>query len=82
MAPEILSGKAYDRGADVWAFGCTLYEAMSFKPPWAELCTPDGGIEGGMRGLQHALRTKSLDMEPLRSHYSENLRETLCKVLA
>ena len=81
MSPELAMGEPYDRSADVWAFAATIYECMSFKPPWSELCTADGGIEGGMKGLQKALNTKKLEVDSL-TLYSENLRETLKKLLA
>ena len=29
MAPEQLTGKAADRRADVWAFGCVFYEMLT-----------------------------------------------------
>ena len=82
MSPELAAGAPYDRSADVWAFGCTLYECMSFKPPWNELCTPDGGLEGGMAGLTRALNHSSLSLAPLQSFYSANLLETLKSLLA
>ena len=82
MSPELASGAPYDRSADVWAFGCTLFECMSFRMPWSELCTPDGGLQGGMQGLLRALNTSSLDMTGLQSFYSENLRQTLKSLLA
>ena len=82
MSPELANGKPYDRGADVWAFGCTLFEAMSFKPPWSEMCTPDGGLEGGMKALANALRNRSLDIMQLRSHYSADWCDKLTKLLA
>lgn len=82
MSPELAAGKPYDRGADVWAFGCTLYECMSFKPPWSELCTPEGGLDGGMKALANALRNSSLDVMSLRSHYSADFCEKLTRLLA
>jgi len=82
MSPELAAGKPYDRGADVWAFGCTLYECMSFKPPWSELCTPEGGLDGGMKALANALRNRALDIMSLRSHYSEEWCAKLTKLLA
>lgn len=51
MSPELAAGLEYDRSADVWAFGCVLYECMGFTPPWSELCNADGQIDGGMRTL-------------------------------
>ena len=81
MSPELCAGKPYNSSADVWAFGCTLYEAMSFAPPWAEVMTADGRLEGGMKGLLNHMRTKELDVLRLRSHYSEELCATLNKLL-
>jgi len=82
MSPELAAGKPYDRSSDVWAFGCTLFECMGFKPPWNDLLTPEGGLEGGMQGLTHALRHQSLNIMALRSHYSEELCQTLDQLLA
>ena len=82
MSPELCAGKPYDRSADVWAFGCTLYEAMSFVPPWNELMTPDGGLQGGMKGLLRHIVRNSLNIMALRSHYSEEFCTTLDKLLA
>mmetsp|Transcript_15302 Transcript_15302/g.30715 ORF Transcript_15302/g.30715 Transcript_15302/m.30715 type:complete len:463 (-) Transcript_15302:185-1573(-) len=82
MSPELCAGKPYDRSADVWAFGCTLYEAMSFVPPWSELMTPDGGLDGGMQGLIRHMKSSSLDIEKLRTHYSEEMVGVLSKLLA
>ena len=82
MSPELAAGKPYDRNADVWAFGCTLYEAMSLVPPWNELTTPEGGLEGGMKGLLMHIRAHELDVEALRTHYSLEMIEVVRKLLA
>ena len=82
MSPELAAGKPYDRSADVWAFGCTLYECMGFNPPWNELCTPDGQIDGGMKRLEAALRNNSLKTETLKKWYSDELCEMINGLLA
>ena len=34
-APEMLSGRAFDQRADLYAFGLVLYEAIAHKRPWS-----------------------------------------------
>lgn len=55
---------------------------MSFVPPWNEVCTPEGGLAGGMKGLVDHMKKKSLPIDQLRTHYSAELAETLSKLLA
>ena len=33
MAPEVAAAKGYGPSADVWAFGCTMFEVLSLSPP-------------------------------------------------
>ena len=34
MAPEQAKGKQVDRRADIWAFGCVLFEMLAARPPF------------------------------------------------
>ena len=81
MSPEHINGAPFDRDADVWAFGCTLYETMLLAPPWVELDDGYGGMDGGMPALLKLLTTTSLDVTPLREHYPSPLCSLLGRLL-
>jgi len=34
IAPEILQGKEYGRAADLWSFGCVVFEMLLGIPPF------------------------------------------------
>ena len=82
MSPELCAGKEYDRGADLWALGCTLFEVMSLRPPWHEHARADGRMAGGLMGLLRLIMTSSLDVGSLRKHYSAELCAFLSSLLA
>jgi len=81
MAPEVAAAKGYGPSADVWAFGCTMFEVLSLSPPWSELDDGYGGITGGMQGLIKHVTTKSFDWAALKvangGNYSEELVDSL-----
>ena len=83
MSPELCQGAPYDRSADVWALGCTLYHAMALQPPWSSV--PTGGKGGGMNGMMSLIRriiAEPLDFAPLRSHFSEALCGLVASMVA
>lgn len=41
MSPEQARAKDVDRRSDIWAFGCTLFEALTGKPPFEGRTTAD-----------------------------------------
>ena len=78
MSPELASGRAYDRGCDVWALGATLVEMASLKTPWVDQHQPRTGIIGLMRLISQG----NLDLASLKSSYSTGAVELLSSMLA
>lgn len=34
LPPEVVKGEGYDQRADIWGFGCVLYELLLLAPPF------------------------------------------------
>jgi len=81
MSPELCKGARYDRGADVWSVGCVLYEIMALAPPWMDKMNAPG-VPGGISGLMKVITTSTLNLAPLRAHYSQELCSLLNSLLA
>jgi serine/threonine protein kinase/Tol biopolymer transport system component len=41
MSPEQATGQAVDKGTDIWAFGCVLYEMLTGQPAFGRGNVPD-----------------------------------------
>ena len=78
MSPELCQGRSYDRGADVWALGCTFYQVCSLKPPWLDQVPQ----KGGPVALYRTICTQALDLQRLRAHYSFELCALFSSFLA
>jgi len=75
MSPELCEGREYDRGADVWALGCILYELMTLTAPWSDVRV---GGPGGISALLKKIASSSLDLSSCKKRYSPEL----CGILA
>lgn len=69
MAPEIVRRKKTDQRLDVFAFGVTAYEVMTFDLPW-----PRG--EDGRAALTHDL-APPVDIRSRRSNINEQLAKAI-----
>lgn len=52
VAPEILSGNAYNEAADIWSFGCTNVELLTGHLPWAQQVTADNPLAAATQILK------------------------------
>jgi serine/threonine protein kinase len=37
MSPEVITQQGHNRFADIWSLGCTVYEMLAGRPPWADI---------------------------------------------
>jgi serine/threonine protein kinase len=81
MSPDLVQGGSYDRSADVWALGCTLYHVMALKQPWMDRVANGKGM-ALLMNLGRVIQNEQLDLEPLRAHYSFELCAALAAMVA
>lgn len=77
MSPELCAGRPYDRGCDVWALGCVIFEMMSLSTPWLNQLP----ARHGMMMLMRLICSGSLDVASLRKHYSDELVNLVAALL-
>jgi len=65
-SPEIITNKPYTQKADVWGFGCIMYEMAS----------------GGVRPFEDPVSVCKKTQRPLPDHYSKELRDLINKMLS
>jgi serine/threonine protein kinase len=73
MSPEQARGKAVDKRADIWAFGCVLFEMLTGARPFAGDETTDVVV---------AILSKEPDWSRLPASTSRRVRELLERCLA
>ncbi len=72
MAPEQAKGKAVDRRADIWAFGCVLYEMLTGRPAFGGETVTD---------ILAAVVTREPDWTALRASIPAHVRILLQRCL-
>ena len=72
MAPEQARGKPVDKRADIWAFGCVLYEMLTGRAPFAGATTSD---------VLARVLEREPDWSTLPHHLPDRLRETMRQCL-
>jgi len=72
MAPEQAKGKRVDRRADVWAFGCVLFEMLTGRAPFAG--------DGVSEVLAHVI-TQEPDLDELPRNLPPQMRDTIQRCL-
>jgi predicted Ser/Thr protein kinase len=73
MSPEQARGKSVDKRADIWAFGCVLYEMLTGKPAFDGETTSD---------ILAAVITKEPDLDRVPAHVRPVVEKCLRKNLS
>lgn len=64
LAPEMVAGKAYDKGVDVWAVGVLLYELLTGSSPFDK----GDGPMATFQAIASGLDAESLGSVPAEAH--------------
>ena len=72
MSPEQAKGRVVDRRADIWAFGCVLYEMLTGRRPF----TGDGASE-----MMAAVIMSTVDLEKLPGSVPPSIRKLVRRCL-
>jgi serine/threonine protein kinase len=75
MAPEQIRGGAVDQRADVYSFGCTVYELVSGRPPYTGV-SADELLMKHLRATPPSLEAVAKNATP---EFGQLLRRTLAK---
>lgn len=73
MSPEQASGKPVDRGTDIWAFGCVMYEALTGKRTFPDDTTTE---------LLVGILDREPDWQALPADTPDNVKHLLRRCLA
>jgi serine/threonine protein kinase len=88
MAPEMISGKAYGKKADVWSLGCVLFEMMSGTfmselagNPGAMVLTEEEFVETMLQQIPTRFSQSSIDLVRKMMHRGPNKRPSIDEVI-
>ena len=72
MSPEQIRGRPIDRRADIWSYGCLLFEALTGERPFAGETVPD---------VLAAIVERDPDLSRLPGNTPSSLRELIARCL-
>eukprot|EP00736_Rhodelphis_marinus_P006059 Rmarinus@m.432 len=72
MSPEVIEGRGYSYGADIWSLGCLLYELCTMRPPF---------LTNSKNHLMHKILRGDYTAIPKSSGFSDSLRRLIHSML-
>ena len=83
MSPEQARGRRVDKRADIWAFGCVLYEMLAGRRAFAAPTTPADAVDSeSVTDILAAIVTREPDWNALPAKTPQALRRLLRRCLA